>query len=334
MITVPTTLVLGAGASMPYGFPSGARLREKLCDPGSLLSLHSKFPEADVRIFCNEFLHSGMKSIDAFLSRRGSQSLYPPHSVPSRGEPTFGDIGKAAIAAILINCERHESLFQFGHDHWYEYLWSRISDSLETFGENKLGVITFNYDRSLEYYLFIALQKAFGITPSEAAAHLKKIPIIHVYGQLAELTDICDVNTESRHYSNDHGDYAYITAASRGIRVIPESRDDDAVFMTAREMLKKSKRACFLGFGFDPINLARLGIENLMHLARGETGDVIDVYATTIGLEEAERQKLINLFLFKKNGMDLNRGSVLHNFGTQFSNMKSEQYLKATGALS
>jgi hypothetical protein len=32
MIAGPTVLVLGAGASMPYGYPSGAALRQRLID--------------------------------------------------------------------------------------------------------------------------------------------------------------------------------------------------------------------------------------------------------------------------------------------------------------
>jgi hypothetical protein len=31
MIKIPTVLILGAGASSPYGFPSGSTLRDQIC---------------------------------------------------------------------------------------------------------------------------------------------------------------------------------------------------------------------------------------------------------------------------------------------------------------
>jgi hypothetical protein len=43
MITVPTVLVLGAGASAPYGFPSGAELRRII-----ISSLKPKLPRGQL----------------------------------------------------------------------------------------------------------------------------------------------------------------------------------------------------------------------------------------------------------------------------------------------
>ena len=46
MITVPTTLILGAGASEPYGFPLGVGLLNKVCElenaPGPLKDVYVK----------------------------------------------------------------------------------------------------------------------------------------------------------------------------------------------------------------------------------------------------------------------------------------------------
>ncbi len=83
MITRPTVLVLGAGASQPYGFPLGSELRIdilRLADSRALragyegaaegaalairanLNLHPLFTE-----FVSAFKNSGFYSIDAFL---------------------------------------------------------------------------------------------------------------------------------------------------------------------------------------------------------------------------------------------------------------------------
>ena len=79
MIHKPTVLVLGAGASMPYGYPSGSALREMLVDQSTFdeLIVGNLISRNDVGGFCERFLYSGMNSIDAFLSRIGSEQITP-----------------------------------------------------------------------------------------------------------------------------------------------------------------------------------------------------------------------------------------------------------------
>jgi len=48
--------------------------------------------------------------------------------------------------------EDEEKLFQndpLRGGGWYEYLFGKLKATFEEFGQNKLSVITFNYDRSL-----------------------------------------------------------------------------------------------------------------------------------------------------------------------------------------
>ena len=47
MIRTPTVLVLGAGASMEYGFPSGERLRQQIVEG---LSTESQDPQSRYRL--------------------------------------------------------------------------------------------------------------------------------------------------------------------------------------------------------------------------------------------------------------------------------------------
>ena len=66
------------------------------------------------------------------------------------------------------------------------YLAGKLDSTFEEFGNNKLSIVTFNYDRSLEHYLLNSLMTLHGKTRDECAQALKKIPIVHVYGQLGE----------------------------------------------------------------------------------------------------------------------------------------------------
>jgi len=321
MITVPTTLVLGAGASKPYGFPSGHELRQFLCNQTALNGMYPfGFDQRDLEVFSTTFLKSGMSSIDAFLARRGE------HKIGSLTNATYADIGKAAIAYCLIQRERADLLHMASDDHWYQYLWSFMSDSLDSFGENKLRIITFNYDRSLEYYLLTALQYSFGISVQEAALHLQKIPILHVYGQLGVLPDL-PINGETRQYHPDVSDSVYIKVAARGIRVIDESRDDDEVFEKAYSYLTEAERICFLGFGFDPTNVRRLRINQLMQDFRmREEDNEPRIFATTFGLEAAERQKIMNRLNPTKSFANPTPANI-----EPHAKLLATQYLRATG---
>src|SRR5205814_6081210 len=70
---------------------------------------------------------------------------------------------------------------------WYQYLFGKLNASFEEFGQNKLSVVTFNYDRSLEHFLLTTLQYSHGKTFDQCADLLMaNIPIVHVYGQLSE----------------------------------------------------------------------------------------------------------------------------------------------------
>ena len=74
MITKPTVLVLGAGASMAYGFPSGIELRDNILMEleGVNINILRGLGHAphELENFKKAFTRSPVYSIDAFLERR------------------------------------------------------------------------------------------------------------------------------------------------------------------------------------------------------------------------------------------------------------------------
>ena len=266
-----------------------------------------------------------MLSIDAFLARRGSQKVSEEIS-----SPTFSEIGKAAIAYQLMQCEDEAKLLSDHDDHWYQHLWSRINDSLEEFGSNQLRIISFNYDRSLEHYLLMSLQNAFGVTAERAGEELRKIPFLHVYGQLGGLPEMKFQGLDTRRYISNALASSQIASAASGIRVIDEHRDDDEIFAQAYGLLANAQRICFIGFGFDDTNVRRL---QLAKLTNSNSSD-FQAYATTFGLATAERQKVIQL-IYKKMPTAL---AVIKRQETDvnispYSPYKTDQYLKSAGVL-
>lgn len=242
---------------MPYGFPSGADLRRLICEGGhsessKLARELSEWAHVDSSVvinFARQFEQSRIVSIDEFLSRRIEHT----------------EIGKYAIATLLCPLEDPAKFDDpTNNDDWYSALWNALVSEvhrLEDLKNNKLKVITFNYDRSLESYLHSAIKNTFAVSDAAALDAMASIPILHVYGSLGNF----GIKTEgqNRPYPGKQNAISLTTAAN-GIKVIPEARDDDEVFKTTQIWFRESNRVCFLGFGFDQLNIKRLGLREVV----------------------------------------------------------------------
>jgi hypothetical protein len=267
MIMIPTVLVLGAGASYPYGFPTAKELKNLICDafsnantPAScLLGDNSDYSREDFFGFREAFLKSGQPSVDAFLERR----------------PNFFEIGKLAIAYCLIPFEDESKLFRPPrHDSgdWYEYLSVKLNASFDDFGSNKLSIVTFNYDRSVEHYLHTSLQNLHGRSRDDCNTTLGKIPIIHVYGQLGKMP--YSVSGAFSYGPRPELKYEDVAAAAEGITLLHEEASD---LNEAHRLLAAASRICFLGFSYHELNVKRLktsavGSKQIFGTCRGLIG--------------------------------------------------------------
>ena len=284
MITTPTVLVVGAGASHPYGFPIAKELKELICEAFAspttraskfLGGTESKYTSEQFSEFRQAFLKAPV-SIDAFLYRR----------------PEFLAVGKLAIAYCLMPFEDETKLYQPDRQlrggNWYEYLAGKLDSTFEEFGNNKLSIVTFNYDRSLEHYLLNSLMNLHGKTRDECATALEKIPIVHVYGQLGETPYPKQGSQQYRPDEVNH--FRYVQTAADGIKLYHE--DAEAASTRARELLSSAKRICFLGFSYNSFNVARLKVSEsldqsttVIGTTRGVVGRELD--AAKNGLAEA-----------------------------------------------
>ena len=250
MITVPTVLVLGAGASYDYGFPTGNGLlkevHSKLCNSGEVRKLVEYGANQNIlRGLATNLPGSGQLSIDAFLEHH----------------PDWRLTGKIAMAYTLIEKENHAQLFdiQKSGKSWYHYLYQRLDSGFGTFGENRLSIVTFNYDRSIEHFLMTAMMINFGRPDDECADILKKIPIVHVHGQLGRLPW---QSGESRPYENSVTQDA-VRIASEQIIIMSEGDETSPEFNKAHTLMRNAERVYFLGFGYNTMNLKRLRIHEL-----------------------------------------------------------------------
>lgn len=172
MITEPTVLILGAGASQPYGFPVVSELKDTILkglknEVERNLYLSSGFSREQIDEFQDVLLASPYATIDAILSFR--TSLAP--------------IGKFAIIKTLTVSQQHERVFP--PRDWHHYLFSRLALEDPSAQPPQLAVLTFNYDNSLEYFFDYIITKLFeGERRDAIRKKFQSIPIVHLHGRL------------------------------------------------------------------------------------------------------------------------------------------------------
>ena len=258
MIKRPTAFVLGAGASRPYGFPTARELltgvRKSLATEQTfrVRLLDSDFNEAEIESLRSSLIGSPVGSVDEFLEIRDHARLVK--------------VGKAAIAAYLLPREVALNLLpDTQDDDWYEYLFRRMKEGASTlndFLQNAISFVTFNYDRSVEKFLFGSLCSTYGATPAQVATAWKRarMQIVHVYGSfgpLPELGGTLSYGVEP----NFSG--LLLRQAADSIHIVGEP-GAQAGIDAAQDVLMRCERVCFLGFGYRPANVDRLGLKTTL----------------------------------------------------------------------
>lgn len=227
--------------------------------------------------FKEAFLKSSNFSIDVWLARN----------------PEFNEIGKHAIIESILHYEKQSKFRELSNipeQDWYSYFFNELINGVFECGEiNKIvagkgiRIISFNYDRSLEYFLNESFLFTFqGL--SQLSNFFLPIEIHHVYGQIEELK-YQTTNNKPLHYGNIHRNNSFDLI--KNIKVIHEERVRDK-----KEELKNwiinSRKIYFLGFGYSPENLKAIGYDeiDIAHFQNKK------IYGTVFGLENGEIEEV------------------------------------------
>ena len=293
MISKPTVLVLGAGASQPYGFPVGRELAETVCkefvangEPGKhfrntpfseeLLDTFRDEPGVTARLiqeFASAFRESACNSLDDFVQAVGNRR--------------FLLLVKAAIICKLITSENRDALLAADSaKDWYTYLFQYLrTPQVDGFEGNQLKVITFNFDRSFERRLFLMIKGNYGLTDEQAAHVAQTIPVFHVHGSLGGCAWLGDGQLVPRDYTPTGSSEQKLKILSQ-IRLVHEELPD-AAMQDAWKWLHAARSIIFLGFGYHELLLSRLKMDQPYEAT---------VYGSVLGFSASERDRIAHRF--------------------------------------
>jgi len=269
MIIKSTVFVLGAGASKPYGLPLGSELKQEILDVldednasnRMVIELLAKaggkeYEKTKLSMLRKTLSDSGDGTIDAFIETHEE----------------LADTAKRVVAYILLSKEIRENVMrpptkEGQASDWYAEVLRIMKADFAQFTSNRVSFITFNYDRSLEHFLYTALSSRHRseVTAEQWADVIRQIPVVHVHGDLGVYHELGkDADRDRLGYGHKISDLSVRFAGSR-INVVHENNAAvNANYKLAHELLRLANFVFFLGFGYDERNLRRLQLDQCL----------------------------------------------------------------------
>ena len=337
MIQDKTTLILGAGASCHYGFPTGEKLIKKVCQTASgLIDQYNKDKINQTLVFNpasqqaitfqkishifygtepklpghyeNEAHQDRAEDLKKKLENLSSKiKSLDPLNIDTflRDHPSLQDVGTFLIAFVLLRCESlcksvpendHNKDKNQDSNNWYRFLIHVLADCDNSeelkkvfLDEQKLLIITFNYDVSLEYHLYNSLKQIEKF--QDAARNFMKAfsenCIFHVYGALHAIDwDVPDPFAEFGTPSESSDGFDFLKKVklarqcSQNIKTIYKAKDNKCPKYKEKkkkfiESIDHSGRLVILGYGFDDANT-----KHLSDLSDGKNNGLISALKT------------------------------------------------------
>ena len=295
-----TVFILGAGASWHYGYPTGEELIKKVIEKCDFCAILLRFmTEHRVSgIPCPQLMISpnGEMKLDTVvddlqeLSRRLKEADPLVIDYFLGQNPSLREVGKFIIAWVIMESEaKHKGTTRLQSNadkpishNWYRFLLHELANECPHpagIADNNVKFVIFNYDTSLEESLYVGLNAIEIIRNSSGAikSFLSNDRFMHVYGSVRDWSsfDFSSINwqalsteaivhwTDRRYYVETPKCLDMIYAASQRIRTI-EMHDKDAngdIVEAAKVAIAEAEAIYILGYGFDPINNRRIGLD-------------------------------------------------------------------------
>lgn len=271
MIKEDTVFILGAGASCPYGYPTGVELRNLIYTSGievikKIVKTKLKSRRELYRMHTYELgkiiEHSNSDDQIDWIIKKFESS-----------KPYLANIGKMLITHFILTSEK-ESITEEGtlksnpEQDWYQELFSTMTKpapsydaSPELFKRNLVTFFTFNYDRSVDYFFKTKIEsyydfKYYGSHPKHIYSQFKPF---HIYGVISNL-----YKDDCLHFGNYQNELSVLEKHKDDINLI-RTGYDTLNTIDIQETISEANRIYFLGFGYDERNLQLLGFPKILN---------------------------------------------------------------------
>lgn len=308
MFERPTVFIVGAGASKEIGLPLGSDLTKAIAEKlnvrykdGWTLSNGDPCIAEAVVYWCrqnpsldpNSYFHAGRSISGAMVQAISIDNYLHSHSYDQQ---TVW-MGKLAVAQCILNAERSSSIanrdgrgglreLSNAKDTWYNTFFQMLHEGVQPPDLDKIfdnvSIVTFNYDRSIEHFLPLALSNYYGIPDDEAQGLVAALRIEHPYGQVGLLP--WQDRQRGVAYGNEPGGQLLNRIAGQ-IRTFTERVDDGEMLKRTRDLIGSAEVVVYLGFSYGQMNMDLLSVD---------TSAVREVYGTSFGISAANKIVVYN----------------------------------------
>lgn len=300
MINKKKVFILGAGASSPYGFPTAMELRKEIIDeaPEILTELlgflidgkDDQEYKINFSIGCEisrKLKLASVNSIDRFLNEQVEYII---------------ENGKILILAIIRECEKRmkfaEDIYNPDLD-WYKFFFNHLISGVKKFEDLSFKgytIITFNYDRSFEWFLYLAIRNLYPqskVSDKSIVDLLKTLDIHHVFGKVDkvvwELDGIISEREFWKYFLKKQYRYDDLLKNINNIKLFNDVMVENRNY---KETIETANDVFFLGFGFLEENMEILG-------APFQKNKLFETkyYATALGVSEENIKRYYSKYL-------------------------------------
>ena len=178
----------------------------------------------------------------------------------------FVDIGKFALSFHLIGYEDailQKKLYD-SNSHWLGVFIEKHIENIYKNNEQSFKIITFNYDRTIEYYIYQHLTEKLSIPETDAISFIDfRLEVIHVYGKIGNLE--WQNKTDYVKFGEKNDESKFVEYAIKNIQLIG-SRVDCDTQKRINDILENPDKIFFLGYGFDKDNNSLLKIASSVEI--------------------------------------------------------------------
>lgn len=305
MIGRKTVFIIGAGASVDYGFPLGSGLRSEIAD---LMAFESEPPHRFVDLDVEEAVAEAISDRKRQLTReRMAQAATSIAAginevssidalIETRQDEAIEILGKIAITRQILWHERESFLTRLFKQNRYtdpsevdvnrekltegwisvlsEIVFDRHTrESLDTVFAN-CAFVVFNYDRCLETLLARSIELRFGVPINKAHQLVNQAKIFHPYGRVGDPFVKSENHVRFGYKISDD-----LYGLSQLIKTYSETVGSNQ-HRQIHEVIARAQDVVYLGFGYASQNIKMLTTDLPSQAER--------IFATTKGFSRGD----------------------------------------------